>query len=335
MFHDLTGRGVLDEPHHETDRAAYALAKEWTRFSPRYALGLAAKRAERLFEPESRILYWSDLRPGVLVGPRAAWFAARRDAICGAVDAFGAALAALALAGVALAAARRRLLPLSLLPFQLALAATYALFFAEPRYRLPIELLAFPFVALTLVELAGLVGAARGAPGLAPGARRGGRSSSRGATAVTFGAWAWPAAAPTRAPRSARATAGPRPYGSSTAGRGSRSGGQPTRPGPPRSSKVAPEVCAWAWATRARARRRSRSLSERTPSGPGTYALALEATGHGARPPAPERGGRRPSSPTSPCPPACPCPSSPPSRTAAAPSVSSSPSRATPARRSS
>jgi hypothetical protein len=37
-----------------------------------------------------------------------------------------------------------------LVPFQLAFVATYALFFAEPRYRLPIEMLAFPFVAFAL-----------------------------------------------------------------------------------------------------------------------------------------------------------------------------------------
>jgi hypothetical protein len=49
---------------------------------------------------------------------------------------------------------------LALLPFQLALVATYTIFFAEPRYRLPIELLAFPFVALALGEMARLARAA-------------------------------------------------------------------------------------------------------------------------------------------------------------------------------
>jgi 4-amino-4-deoxy-L-arabinose transferase-like glycosyltransferase len=152
LFHELTGRSVLDEPHHETDRAAYALAREWTRFEPAYALGLAAKKAERLFEPEQRLLYWSIFRPGVLIGARAAWFRARRQVIGEAADAFGIALAGLALAGLGIAAAERRWKTLALVPFQLALAATYTLFFAEPRYRLPIELLAFPFAALTLVE---------------------------------------------------------------------------------------------------------------------------------------------------------------------------------------
>jgi hypothetical protein len=191
MFHDLTGRGVLDEPHHESDRAAYALAREWTRFSPRYALGLAAKKAERLFEPERRLLYWSIFRPGVLVGPRAAWFDARREPIGAAADAFGAALAALAAAGLALAVARRRWAALVLAPFQLALAATYTIFFAEPRYRLPIELLAFPFAALTLVEAAGLAAAlARRAW---PEARVAGRALALGGVVVLAGAWAWPA----------------------------------------------------------------------------------------------------------------------------------------------
>jgi 4-amino-4-deoxy-L-arabinose transferase-like glycosyltransferase len=152
MFHDLTGRSVLDEPHHETDSAAFALAREWTRFEPTYALGLVAKKAERLFEPEQRLLYWSIFRPGVLVGARAAWFTARRQMIGGAADAFGVALAVLALAGLGIAAAQRRWSVLALVPFQLALAATYAIFFAEPRYRLPIEMLAFPFTALALVE---------------------------------------------------------------------------------------------------------------------------------------------------------------------------------------
>jgi 4-amino-4-deoxy-L-arabinose transferase-like glycosyltransferase len=192
MFLDLTGRGVLDEPHRETDQAAYALAREWARSSPKYAMGLAAKRAQRLFEPESRLLYWSTFRPGVLVGPTRDWFQARRAAIVDAVDAYGVAFAALALAGVALAALRRRWPPLCLVPFQLALTATYVLFFAEPRYRLPIQLLAFPFVALTLVELAALSRAlvrrtdvARAAVPLA---------LAGCATAALLG-WAWPAMA--------------------------------------------------------------------------------------------------------------------------------------------
>ena len=99
MFKDVTGKSVLDEPHRETDRAAYAIAREWFRFEPGYALGLAALKADRLFDPEHRLLYWSIFRPGVLVGRPAAWFAARRDAIVRFADAFGLAVAGLALAG--------------------------------------------------------------------------------------------------------------------------------------------------------------------------------------------------------------------------------------------
>jgi 4-amino-4-deoxy-L-arabinose transferase-like glycosyltransferase len=168
MFEQLTGRNVLDEPHHEIDRLAFALARDWARFEPAYTLGLATKRLERFFEPERRLLYWPAFRPGVLVGPKAAWFAARASAIGDAVDVFGQAVAALAVAGLSLAAARRRWLALTLVPFGLALTATYTLFFAEPRYRLPVELLAFPFVAFALVELA-----AFGAAVVAAVARRG------------------------------------------------------------------------------------------------------------------------------------------------------------------
>ena len=55
----------------------------------------------------------------------------------------------------------------------LALVATYTLFFAEPRYRLPIEILAFPFVALALAEIAGGVPPACAARARARSTRRG------------------------------------------------------------------------------------------------------------------------------------------------------------------
>jgi hypothetical protein len=156
LFKDVTGRSVLDEPHHATDQAAYAMVREWTRFEPRYTLGLIALKADRLFDPEVRLLYWPIFRTGALVGSRAAWFAAHHDAIETVVNAFGLAVMGLALAGIAVAVVRRRWALLALLPFQLALAATYAIFFAEPRYRLPLEMLAFPFVALALGEVAAL-----------------------------------------------------------------------------------------------------------------------------------------------------------------------------------
>jgi 4-amino-4-deoxy-L-arabinose transferase-like glycosyltransferase len=156
LFQDVTGRGVLDEPHHTTDQAAYAIVREWTRFEPRYTLGMITLKADRLFDPEIRLLYWPIFRPGALVGPDATWFAAHHGVIASVADAFGLSVMGLTLAGIAVALARRRWMLLALLPFQLALAATYAIFFAEPRYRLPLEMLAFPFVALALGEIAAL-----------------------------------------------------------------------------------------------------------------------------------------------------------------------------------
>jgi hypothetical protein len=192
MFQEVTGHSVLDEPHHDVDTAAYAMARDWTRFSPRYALGLIAKKAERLFEPERRLLYWSILRPGVLPGASAAWFDRRREPIGAAADAFGVAVALLALVGFVITLVRGRWPALAVVPFMLALAATYTLFFAEPRYRLPIELLAFPFVAVTLVELGKL------AAGLArrswPDVRVAGYALAAScALAVPAATWAWPA----------------------------------------------------------------------------------------------------------------------------------------------
>ena len=173
MFKDVTGRGVLDEPHHTTDQAAYAIVREWTRFEPRYTLGMITLKAERLFDPEIRLLYWPIFRAGALVGPRAAWFTAHHGAIEAVADAFGLAVMGLTLAGSAVALVRRRWTLLALLPFQLALASTYALFFAEPRYRLPLEMLAFPFVALALGEIAafGLAAARRSRSDLASSSR--------------------------------------------------------------------------------------------------------------------------------------------------------------------
>ena len=181
MFKDVTGRSVLDEPHRETDRAAYAIAREWFRFEPGYALGLATLKADRLFDPEHRLLYWSIFRPGVLVGRPAAWFAARRGAITRFADGFGLAVAGLALAGLAAAVARRRWGLLALVPFQGALVATYAVFFAEPRYRLPIEMLALPFVALALGEIARTRARGAGAIGARVGPRGEGPRSGAGA----------------------------------------------------------------------------------------------------------------------------------------------------------
>nr|HVY37411.1 hypothetical protein [Polyangia bacterium] len=166
MFNDVTGRSVLAEPHHETDQIAYGIVREWWRYEPGYALGLAVTKAERLFDPEDRLFYWPMFRPGVLVGAAAARVAAHHDALAALGHGFGLAVLALALFGMATAAVQRRWGLLALLPFQLSLTATYTIFFAEPRYRLPIEMLAFPFVALALAQLARVgVAAARRASG--------------------------------------------------------------------------------------------------------------------------------------------------------------------------
>jgi len=191
MFKDVTGRSVLDEPHHATDQAAYAIVREWTRFEPRYTLGLVTLKAERLFDPEIRLLYWPIFRPGVLVGRRAAWFAAHQPGIEALADAFGLAVLTLALGGIVVALARRRWTAVALVPYQLALAATYTIFFAEPRYRLPIELLAFPFIACALGEVARLVAAvrrrARGEGGVAA------RNLGVALAVVVAGRLVWPA----------------------------------------------------------------------------------------------------------------------------------------------
>ncbi len=153
MFNDVTGRSVLAEPHHETDQIAYGIVREWWRYEPGYALGLAVTKAERLFDPEDRLFYWPMFRRGVLVGRAADRVAAHHDALAAVGYAFGLAVLVLGLFGMATAVVQRRWGLLALLPFQLSLTATYTIFFAEPRYRLPIEMLAFPFVALALAEL--------------------------------------------------------------------------------------------------------------------------------------------------------------------------------------
>ncbi len=153
MFKDLTGRTVLDEPHAETDKLAFDLAKDWTRFEPRYALGLVILKAERLFWSEWHLLYWPIGRPGVLVGAPERWFAAHMDAANTLADWFWYGLCGLFAGGITLAIGERRWRLLALIPFQLALTATYSAFFAEPRYRVPIEMMAFPLVAFALRRL--------------------------------------------------------------------------------------------------------------------------------------------------------------------------------------
>jgi 4-amino-4-deoxy-L-arabinose transferase-like glycosyltransferase len=144
IFFEVTGHELLSEPHRQADRAAYALALDWTRFEPAYAVGLAVKKAERLLGPERGLLYWPIYRAGVLRDPDRTWFAERQGKIEAVVDGFWVFLVVAGVTGLGVALATRQWARLSLLPFGLALVGIYTLFFAEVRYRLPIALLVFP-----------------------------------------------------------------------------------------------------------------------------------------------------------------------------------------------
>ena len=78
MFTETTGYRLLEAPHREADRAAYALAKRWTAFEPDYALGLLAAKADRLLTHERPLLYWPIYREGVLEGSARDSFARHR-----------------------------------------------------------------------------------------------------------------------------------------------------------------------------------------------------------------------------------------------------------------
>jgi hypothetical protein len=148
VFKEVTGYTLLGEPHRQADRAAYALARELTAFSPGYAVGLVGTKAERLLGHQHALLYWPIYRAGVLrEGPQKAWFDRHRPALEAAVDAWWAALVGLFFLGAGVAVARRRWLVLATLPLPLALAGLYALYFAEVRYQLPIVGLMLPVAA--------------------------------------------------------------------------------------------------------------------------------------------------------------------------------------------
>jgi len=147
MFHEATGYTTLAEPHREADRAALSLAKRWARFDPAFTLGLVLGKAERLLVHERALLYWPLFRAGVLPEPALSLASRWRSAMESVVDSFWLASVAAALAGLGVALARRRWLALTLLPFMVVLAGLYAVIFADPRYRLPISVLVFPFAA--------------------------------------------------------------------------------------------------------------------------------------------------------------------------------------------
>jgi hypothetical protein len=153
MFHDLTGRTFLSQPHRQTDRAAYAIAKQWMAFDPAWTAGMVALRIERLVAPERGLLYWPVYRPGVLPESAAMWFNVHRPEITGAADIYYVVFLLGVVGGLAFAVAERRWGALVVVPFALALAGTYALFVAEPRYRLTSEVLLFPVAAFGVFRL--------------------------------------------------------------------------------------------------------------------------------------------------------------------------------------
>jgi 4-amino-4-deoxy-L-arabinose transferase-like glycosyltransferase len=151
IFRETTGYTLLAEPHREADRAAYAIARDWTRFERPYAAALVVTKAERLLGSEAPLLYWPLYRRGVLTGARASWFERHRRALEGLVDGFWWLLAGSGMAGLGLAVARRNWPALAFVPLPLALVAIYALFFAEARYQLAIVMFLFPPSGAALV----------------------------------------------------------------------------------------------------------------------------------------------------------------------------------------
>jgi 4-amino-4-deoxy-L-arabinose transferase-like glycosyltransferase len=161
MFAKGTGYALFAPPHRDADREAYRLAKQWAAAEPAYAFGLLGAKADRLLTNERPLLYWPLYRQGVLRGPVADWFALHRAGIEALVDGFWYALVAAALLGLSVALARRMWAALALVPFGIALAAMYVVFFAEVRYHLAIAVLLFPFAGLALAWLAEAVRAPR------------------------------------------------------------------------------------------------------------------------------------------------------------------------------
>lgn len=143
LFSEGTGYALFAPPHRESDRVAYALAKQWTAFSPRYALGLLVAKADRLLGAERPLLYWPLYRQSVL--PPGSWFEIHRAGIERVVDDSYYLMIAAAVLGIVAAAARRNWPALTLLPLPLALLVLYTLFFAEARYHLAIVVLLLPF----------------------------------------------------------------------------------------------------------------------------------------------------------------------------------------------
>src|SRR6185437_12947278 len=114
LFSEGTGYALFVEPHREADRVAYRLAKQWTAFSPRYALGLLAAKADRLLGAERSLLYWPLYRQSVL--PPGSWFDVHRTGIERVVDGAWYLFLATIVAGIVAAGFRRNWPALTLLP---------------------------------------------------------------------------------------------------------------------------------------------------------------------------------------------------------------------------
>ena len=160
-FKQLTGRTFLSKPHEETDRVAFARAKRWIAFEPAWTAGMVALRIERLLAAEHGLLYWSIYRPGILPPEDTNAFNNHRPFVTGLTNAFAWWLVLGICAGLAFVLRTRHLPLLLSLAFSLALLATYALFVAEPRYRLTSEILAFPLAGWGWVRLVTTVRDAR------------------------------------------------------------------------------------------------------------------------------------------------------------------------------
>jgi hypothetical protein len=152
MFAQTTGYRTLEttERHRASERAAYALAKQWSAFEPAYALGLIGAKADRLLTHERNLLYWPVFRQGVLSNESRAFFDAHRGALEFLADGFWWLMVGLAAAGVVVSVARRAWLALALLIFPAALTAIYTLFFSEVRYHLAIAPLLLPYAAFAM-----------------------------------------------------------------------------------------------------------------------------------------------------------------------------------------
>ncbi len=189
IFEEVTGHALLAEPHREADRAAYQLAMDWTTFSPAYAVGLLAKKAERLLGSEGPLMYWPVFRAGVLREPQRSWFVAHQRAVVAVVEGFWWLLVATWVVGLVVTARRRNFAAWAPVPIQVALAAVYIVFFAEARYQLPIVVLMFPTAAGGAMVFCDLVRDAIGARRLAR-ARVISFAGGCAAIVVVFAGWA-------------------------------------------------------------------------------------------------------------------------------------------------